>query len=133
MPIVGWGTLSACTILITKWVWKARGAFDSFVANQKTDRDLVMKTLAGIEIAKADALKEVAEARAHGEKSVVELQEQISATSSKIDTLDKNHLTGIEKGIESLNQKTDKMVDTLTGMAVDIKILVDRTPRLPTS
>ena len=112
---------------VARMIWKARGTFDDFVASQKSDRELAQKTFAEIETAKKIALETVEAAKAHG-------AERASVILAEVQTLDKNHLSHIEAGINGLNTTQNRLVEMqgrhleiATDMKESLAILRDRT------
>ena len=128
-PVVGWSFLCVCVGFVTRWVWRARGAFDSFTESQKFDREIATKTYSEIESAKKVALEAVEAAKAHG-------AERAAAILEEVRTLDTNHLSHIETGIDKLNDNNSRLVDMqkahleLAGsMKESLAILRDRTAK----
>lgn len=116
-------------IWAARTIWQARGAFDQFVAAQAADRTLAQKTFNEVEVAKKTAIETVEAAKAHG-------AERASLILAEVQTLDKNHLSHIETGIDGLNAMQSRLVDMqarhlelATDMKESLAILRDRTAK----
>jgi chromosome condensin MukBEF complex kleisin-like MukF subunit len=106
---------------------------DSYLGTQKEALLQVAKTLSAVEEAKKVAMDRVEIALKDGSTQASEIKAlteenkvKIEANALALQTLSGNHLAHISSGIGDLNAKTDRMVEVLTTMGSDIKILVDR-------
>ncbi len=104
------GSIVGVCIWLVRWTWKLRGAVDTWINDQKTDRDLAQKTFEGIESAKKVAMEEVGKATAHGEEKANELRQRIDANQASLETINTNHLSHIEKDIAEINVKHDRLI-----------------------
>ena len=54
----------------------------------------------------------------------------IGVVKAQLDTLENNHMAHLQSGITSVANSNDKAVEVLTEMNTNLKILIDRTPRI---
>jgi hypothetical protein len=127
MPTVGWSVLCACAVYCSALAWKARGAFDNFLTNQNSDRQLAQTTLKTIEDAKKLALSAVETAKKEGDEKAQQILREVGV-------LDTNHLSHIEAGVGQQNVKLDRLIEMqgkhleiAADMKTSLAILVDRT------
>ena len=125
-PVIGWAFLCSCIAFCTRLVWKMRGGLDRFFENQRKDRDLSQKIFLAVEEAKKEALMRVEKATAHGEEKAAELKLEIEKNQATLNVMNTNHLSHIQKSMEDLNGKHDKVVDFLYNIDKNIAVLVDR-------